>query len=319
MKAELTRDLVESLNDSIKQEYAQTINDFMFTLVENALSDIEAKSPFIKMDKCVMVPVDEVYLGSFCQLSEYNYYVGIDNPEIAFNSQKKRNWWKYVWREFKAAWRIGRKKKYKKKKKGEPEEVKPVTFDKYTINDLKHDLVNKMANYLQETSMIYEYNDHISLVGTDDFGTGVKVNLFVCYFETNTNTFKMYRESKNKFVDINFANRYTNLDKKLEWVGDMFVNVAKLLNSVYAKTYGVVPNQVIVESLLYQCPNNLFDKNDVYKSFVDIANYIRFRDPRTWVSICDESTPLLQDKLVQMTGSSPDFSRIINMLDNFKY
>ena len=317
MKAKkLSRELVESLNDSSKQEYAVKLNDFVARLVTSAIRDIEEKSPFIKLDKCVFTPVDEVYLGSFCQLSEYNYYLGIDNPEIAFNSTKKRNWWKYVWKQFKSAWRLRRKKRRRKK---DPPEPKPITFEKYKITDFKNDLMMKMAPYLQETTMLYDFPDHVSLYGPDDFGTGVKVNIFVCYFESETRTLKLYRESKNKFVDIHFQNRFNNLDKKIEWVGGMFINMAKLLNQTFAKFYGYVPSQVIIESLLYACPNNMFIKDDVYKSFVNIANYIRFKDPKTIVSICDETTPFLKDNLVLLTGSSTDYSKLVKMLDTFKY
>ena len=308
--------MIESLNESSKEEFAKGINDIVFALVENAIEEISQKSPFVKVEKCALIPVNEVYLGAFCQQSEFTYFLGIDNPQIATNSRKMKNWWKYVWTEFKASWRIGRRKKYKKNKK--EDEVKEISFDKYQLSDFKHDLVNKIAKQITESSIVYEFRNSLSIIGNEDFGTGVKINIYVCAYDEKTNTFKILKNARNKFVAFNFGNRYANLDKKREWCGDMFVNMAKLLNIIYSKRYRKVPNQIIVESLLYNCPNSLY-VNDLYQTFVNVTNYIRFMDPKRFVSICDENTKLFDDKIVSVTNATVDYGRIISMLDVFKY
>ena len=114
MKSELNKELIESLNDSSKESFANDINEIVFALIGNAIEAISEKSPFVKAEKCALIPVNEVYLGAFCQQSEFTYFLGIDNPQIAINSRKMKNWWKFVWTEFKASWRIGKRKKYKK-------------------------------------------------------------------------------------------------------------------------------------------------------------------------------------------------------------
>ena len=316
MKSELDRELVENLNESVDNDFIKKLNTTVYGLVETALAEIEEKSPFIKVDKCVLIPVDETYTGAFCQQSEYTYFLGIDNPTIAFNTTRKRNWWKHLWKTFKSYWRIGRKKR--KPKKGE-KEAAPVTFEKYQIKDLKADLILRMANYMQETSVAYEFNNHITLVGPEDFGPGVKINIVVCYYEGKTNTFKLYSASKNKFIDYNFGSRYELLDQKRAEVGEMFVNMEKILNQIFSKAYGYVPNQMIVESLLYSAPNNLFVDKDVYQTFVNIANYIRFKDPRKIPSIAYPDKMFLKDKFTFLIGSTVDYSRIVTMLDRFKY
>ena len=316
MKSALDRELVENLNESVNQNFAETLNSVVYNLVETALGEIEQKSPFIKLDKCVMIPVGETYTGAFCQQSDYTYFLGIDNPTIAYNTTKKRNWWKHIWKTFKSYWRIGRKKK--KKKKNEQEYV-PITFEKYQIKDLKADLILKMSNYMQETSVAYEFPNQITLVGPEDFGPGVRVNIVICYYEGKTNTFKLYSASKNKFVDINFGSRFDAIDQKRNEVGEMFVNIAKIINQVFSKSFGYVPNQLIVESLLYSVPNNLYVDDDVYQTFVNVANYIRFKDPRTIPSIANPDKTFLKDKLTSLIGATTDYSRIVGMLDRYKY
>lgn len=315
MKNQLNREFVEELNQSNNQGFAEKLNNIIFGVVENALTELSEKSPFVKKEHCVLIPVDETFLGSFCQLSQYTYILGIDNPQIAFNSKKRRNWWSYVWREFKASWRIGRKKKYKKRENVNT----PVPFDKYRISDFKHDLMNRIANNISDTSVVYEYPFNLMIIGNDDFGLGVKVLIYVCYFEGKTNTFKLYNAPKNKFIDVNFGKRFENLNAKIKMCGQSFVDIVKLFNTVFSKKYNRIPNQVLVESMIYSCPDTLFDDKDIYKTFVNIANYVRVMDSSSFVSICDEQKPLFEDKIIKIAKCQTDYGRIIAMLDNFKY
>ena len=320
MKNLLNREIIEGLNSSSNENFAENVTSTVFSLVSDAIEKICIKSPFVQLEKCNIIPVNEIYLGAFSQLSEYSYFLGVENTEIEFNSKVKKNWWKYLWREFKASWRIGRKKKYKKKKRGEEEAKKtPVTIEKYKVSDLKKDLMYRLADQITETSMVYEFPYCLSLVGSDDFGTGVKINIYVTIYDASTDTYKLYKESKNKFISVNCGKRYENLDKKYGACGAMFVSMAKIFNSLFSKIYDKIPNQIVLESLLANCPDVLYDKNDVYKTFVNVANYIRIRNPKTFTSICDSSKTLFEDPLVFRTNAQADYGKIINMLDRFKY
>lgn len=315
MKNQLNRDLIESLNESNNQEFATKVNEFVCNLVGTAITDISAKSPFVRPEKCIILPVNENYLGAFSQLSEYTYFLGIENPQIELNSKSRKNFWKNLWREFRASWRIGRKKYKKKKEKNRAEFV---TVDKYKLSDLRADLSSKMSNYLQESSIIYQYPNHISMIGKDDFGTNVKVNIFVCCFDFKTNIFKLYNQSKNKYFSVDFGMRYENLDKKVEEIGEMFVNMIKIFNALFSKAYNKIPNQILVESLIFNCPNKLF-VSDVYQTFVNVTNFIRLGNPQSFLSICDTSKNIFEEKLITATTAQTEFIKIVNMLDSFKY
>ncbi len=317
MKNLLNKDLIEGLNASSNQDFQEKVNTLVFQLVNSVIEDLSEKSPFIQADKCVIFPANEVYLGTFSQLSEYDYFLGIDNLQIQMNSKLRKNHLKYIWREFKANWRIGRKKKYKKRK---DELIAPLgEVGKYKISDFRHDIVSTLAEKLSESSLIYENSNSISLVGSEDFGSNVRINIYIGCFETQTKIFKLFIERKNKFFDVNFGKRFEILDFKVQTCGRMFVNMIKIFNALYAKRYNRVPHQVLVESMICACPEILFDKRDVYKSFVNVANYVRLVDPKSINSICDTSKTIFDDPIITKTGQQVEYSKIISMLDDYKY
>ena len=317
MKNPLDRQLIESLNESNNQEFLENVNSYVYDLMDNVMEEISQKSPFIRMDKCVLQPVNEISTGSFTQLSEYDYFLGVDNPQIESNSKTRKNFWKRAWREFKAAWRLGRKK-YKKTKESR-EGLSTQTSEKYKLNNLKHDLLKKTAEYLQPTSIVTEYSNYISMVGSEDFGTGVKINIYVCMYDSKNNLFKLYNDVKNKYKIVDFGKRFSNIDLKVQECGQMYLDMIKIFNAIFSKAYNRVPNQILIESLLFNCPNVLFDEDDVFKTFVNVANYIRLANPKSIASICDTSKNIFEEPLILGGNKQVDFSRVISMLDRFKW
>lgn len=315
MKSQLDRELIERLNESTNPEFIKRINQTVFNLVEQVVEDISLKSPFVTLKQCVLIPANEVYLGSFCQLSEYSYILAIDNNQMETNTKLKSNWWKFVWREFRASWRLG-KKKYKKKKNKQPTLD---TLERYTLGDFRHDVVATMCNYLQESSIVYEFKNYITLNGKDDFGTGVRINIYFSCYDISTGNILFFKENKNKFQILNFGKRFVNLEEKKANCGEIFVSMVKIFNSIYSKAYNKIPNQILIESLLFNCPNNLFIKNDLYQTFVNISNFIRFKNPKNFKSICDESKTIFEEPLIVLANQQFNFGKVINMLDKFVY
>lgn len=315
MKTELSRQLIESLNESSNAEFHDRVNDMVFNLVSQALSDLSEKSAFVVLDKCILLPVNEICTGATSQLSTYDYFLGIENPQIEMNTKTQKNFWKFAWREFRASWRLGRKK-YKMRKN---DKVSIEKLEKYQLSDFRHDLVDAMANHLTETTMLYERMRKISIVGREDFGSKVKINIFVSLYDSTKNSFKLYSENKNKFSEFSFGDRFENLENKKSTCKTAFTDMIKLFNVIYSKTYNRIPNQILIESLIYGCPNLLFKENDVFQTFVNVANFIRLEHPKEFKSICNENTTIFDDKLILGAGHQVEYGKIINMLDNFKY
>ncbi len=315
MKNQLNRELIESLSESNNQQFLKQINNTIFNLMSMVVEGVSMRSPFIRAEKCVLLPVNEIYLGAVSQLSEYDYFLGVENPQIEFNSKNKKNFWKIALREFKASWRLGRKK-YKKEKEAR---VVDTTIDKYKIADFRHDVVKQLAELLTPTSLISEHRQYVSIKGRDDFGANVKINIYVCVYDSHNNTFKLLNEVKNKYTIVDFGDRFKNLDYKKEPCGENFVKMVTILNALYSKNYNKIPNQILVESLVYNCPNLLFDKKDVYQTFINVINYVRLANPRDIVSICNANKNIFEEPLILGRGSQMEFSKIISMLDAFKY
>lgn len=318
MKSELNRTLVEGLNESSNKTFLDNVNNLVYNLISSAVENISQKSPFVTPQKCVLIPVNEIYTGAFTQLSEFDYFLGIDNPQIEMNTKTQKNFWKYIWKEFKASWRVGRKK-YKKRKHEKEQETLPQTIEKYQLSHFRHDVVNAVADFLSQSSIIYEYGRHFAMVGNEDFGTNVKINVYVASFDSKEETFKLYTAKRNKFTLVNFGSRFENLEYKTEACGNAFTDMIKIINSLYSKHYNRVPNQILVESLLFRCPNNLFDQKDVFKTFINVANYIRISSPTTFSSICNLDKTIFEEKLITDAGEQVQYSKIIKMLDTFKY
>lgn len=318
MKNHLDRNLVESLSESSKSEFSEKINEVVCSVVSDALNELCEKSPLVRMDKCLLMPVNETYMGAFSQLSEYTYFLGVDNVQIELNSTVKKNWFKYIWKEFKTAWRM-RKNKPKKKKKNEIEEIKhDFEPSKYRIIDLKSDLASKIANYVTESSLVTEKQDRITIIGNDDFGVGVRVNIYVCCYDSNKNIFKIYDQPHNKFINIDFGKRFENLDNLIQKHGQEFVDLAKVFNAIFSKKYDKIPSQIMIESLLFNCPEKLF-VGDLYQSFLNVTNYIRVKSPKSFMSICNPEISMYDDNIFLLSNGQIDFSRLMNALDDFQF
>lgn len=315
MKVEIDRDLIEGLNESSNRHFVEKVNDRVYELVANAVRDISEISPFVNPEKCVLVPANEAVTGAFSQLSEYDYFFGIENKQIELNSKTRKNFWKFVWREFKASWRIGRKKYKKEKKNAQP---KLESIDKYRLSDFQYDMTRKLADYLSETTLLFN-GDCISIVGKEDFGTNTKINIYVCCYDSKTDTFKMFNQTKNKYFDVCFGTRFELIEEKAKATDGQFVDMLKIFNALFAKNYNKIPNQILLESLLYNVPTKLFCKDDIYRTFVNVSNYLRISNPKNFVSICKGERSVFEEPLVIKSNSQVDFGKIVTMLDNYKY
>lgn len=315
MKRDLSKDLIEGLRDSTNLEFVNNLNFTVFSLVDQALKDLSNKSSFIQPEKAYFMPVNEIYTGATTSQSAYAYFLGIANTEIELNSTDKKHFFKNFWKRIVRAWKMSKKKK-KKKKKIEERSLTVVTKEKYTIDDLRNDFVYYLSNLISTSSIIYEYEDHIMVVGKEDFGTNVKINIYITMYDEKNGVFKMYNGRKNRYYDVDLNERFKNLANKMERC-ENFVNMIKIYNSIYSRAYSKVPNQILIESLVYNCPAVLFE-HDVYQTFLNVSNYIRMIDVDALRSICDNTKSIFKEKLIIDAGAQVEFAKLIRVLDSYK-
>ena len=315
MKRDLSKDLIEGLRDSTNLEFVNNLNFTVFSLVDQALKALSNKSSFIQPEKAYFMPVNEIYTGATTSQSAYAYFLGIANTEIELNSTDKKHLFKNFWKRIVRAWKMSKKKK-KKKKKIEERSLTVVTKEKYTIDDLRNDFVYYLSNLISTSSIIYEYEDHIMVVGKEDFGTNVKINIYITMYDEKNGVFKMYNGRKNRYYDVDLNERFKNLANKMESC-ENFVNMIKIYNSIYSRAYSKVPNQILIESLVYNCPAVLFE-HDVYQTFLNVSNYIRMIDVDALRSICDNTKSIFKEKLIIDAGAQVEFAKLIRVLDSYK-
>lgn len=316
MKRDLNKDLIEGLRDSTNVEFVDNLNYATFALVNQALIDLSNKSSYIQPEKAYLTPVNEIYLHAMTSQSKYTYFLGIANTEIELNSLDKKHYFKNLWKRFVRAFKMSRKKKKKKRKDKEITPTVSVTKEKYTIDELKNDFIYYLSNLISTSSIIYEYEDHISIIGKEEFGTNVKINIYITMYDEKNGIFKMYNARKNRYYEVDLNERFKNLDKKINSC-ENFVNVVKIYNSLYSKAYNKVPNQILIESLVFNCPDILFE-HDVYQTFLNVSNYIRMTDTDALRSICNNSKSVFKEKLIVDAGAQVEFARLLRVLDNYK-
>lgn len=309
----LSRDLIEGLRDSTSIKQIDKTNELVYGLMNEVLTSLAEKSAFIIPGKTVLQPVNEVYLRAICSKSEYNYFLGIQNKEIELNSLTKKHYFKNLWGDIKRAWRFSRKKRKKQK----ISEVTKVTSHNYTIENLKSDIVAEISNYVTASTIIYEYKRYISIVGKDDFGPNVKINIYVCLYDEKTNTYMLYNSKKNRFYNVNFKDRFSNLEEKVTACGENFVNMVKVYNSIYARKYDKLPNQILIESLLCACPDKLY-VSDLYQTFINVSNYIRLTDATNIRSVTDNGKSIFDDNLITDGNSQVDYVYLTRILDSYR-
>ena len=154
------------------------------------------------------------------------------------------------------------------------------------------------------------------VVGKEDFGTNVKINIYITMYDEKNGVFKMYNGRKNRYYDVDLNERFKNLANKMESC-ENFVNMIKIYNSIYSRAYSKVPNQILIESLVYKCPAVLFE-HDVYQTFLNVSNYIRMIDVDALRSICDNTKSIFKEKLIIDAGAQVEFAKLIRVLDSYK-
>lgn len=320
-KGQITQNLIESLSESVNDRFSERVQDTVYNVVSCAIEALSQKNGFIVPEKCVLIPVNETATGAFSQLSTFDFFLGIDNPQVGLNTKPRRAInWRYFWSEFRANFRVGRRKDKKKKAENQQAFVANNDVTKYGLSDFRHDLMFGLANFLTPSSVVYEHTNRVTIVGAEDFGTNVKINIYITLFSAESMQFRMFDESNGKFFVVDFGKRFDTLEEKKTACGEKNVtDMLKIFNAIYVRSANKTPNQILVESLVCGAPNQLFVDGDTYRTFVNLANYIRMTQPRSFPSVCDSERSLFDEPLVVKSGAQVQFSKLVRILDEYKF
>ena len=296
----ISRKLIESIADENVSEFAEATEEKIAALCSLAVTELSYSVPFVSVEKTILQPVNESFNGSTSAESEYIYFLGIESPQIEINCLQYNDWWKRFKDRFVYAWNASKKKKRRTKKK-KAEDSAPIQFDaeKYNLDKLVSDLQVAMSHNLSETSIVYNEGRFLRVIGIDDFGPKTKIFIYPVLYEDGD--FKFFISRKKGFYKINFTNREKLVSDKFERVGTNFVKMLKIMNALFrnsSRSY-ILPNQIYIESLLYNTPDELFAGDDIYSIFIKIINYLNFSNVSQFKSILNPDITLEKEKAVR--------------------
>lgn len=306
-KLKISKELITNIAEQENLKYINTISKKTNQILSVALKKMSTQVSYLTMDNIVLQPVNELMSGAFVDNSSFVYFLGIKNAQLEMNTGRKTPIWQSIKERLKYAWTnrkmYKRKRKKKKKKKEENNiDIKQQEFDpsKYTIYNLTEDLQNALTNYLSESSMIYINGNQLQIVGKDDFGSNTRIIIYVVNYDGEK--FKYYAGKKEGFKLIDIDSRLKCLENKIMTVGENFIKILKVFNSLYYNINGIMCNQIFMESILCSCPEDLFFGDDIYKVFVKIVNYLSIKTLKDIKSINNSQLTIFKDEICGNCG-----------------
>lgn len=300
-------------NDNI--EFTEKLQEKVANLLSVAIEELSQRVPFISLENAILQPFNETFNGAFTPMSKYVYLLGINSPQLESNSLNRSFSFKKFRDRFIKAWYDSKRKKSKRRKKKEEEEShKYNEFDptRYNLDNLRRDLQLAVAQNLSVTSIVYNSSDRLIIQGKDDFSSIAQIEIIPVIYDGEI--FKYFISKRKGFMPVNIEERLLNFNIKNEMVGENFYKVLKIFNNLFKTITKESVNQIFVESLLYNIPNDLFVGDNIYNVVVNIINYLSMTDVSNFVSIENKKEKIFKTKL---TGNSAAmFNRFMKNINN---
>ena len=258
-RLQITRELINSIANQDNKKFVKNINKTVNNVLAQAIDNLSSKVSYINLKNVALQPVNELISNAFVDNSNCVYFLGIENAQLELNTSKKMNFWRNFKERLKYAWEnrklFNRRKKKRriKKIKIEANSEKKVNFDpgKYNIYDLAEDMQYSVSNYLSETTIITLNDNSLHIVGKDDFGSNTAIIIYLV--SMNEKSFKYYAGRTKGFIEIDINKRIKLVNEKINLVGDNYIKMIKIFNSLFYNVNGFMPNQIFIESILIHC------------------------------------------------------------------
>lgn len=313
----ITSDLINNIASQENKKYIRNVNNLINQILGASVQDLSKKISFVTAKNVILQPVNELISGGFVDTSNFVYFLGIQNSQLELNTVKKLPFWQNFKEKIKIAWQnrkviYKRKKKHRKKEKPSDKVQKKEEIDlsKYTLYNLADDLQNTIINYLTETSMVYLNGNILQIIGKDDFGSNTKIYIYIVSYDGSN--YKYYAGRKKGFIEININSRLNRLSEKIDKVGENFIKILKIFNTLYCNTNGFACNQIFLESILYSIPDELYLGKDIYKVFIKIVNHLIIKSFKDIRSINNYDQTIFKDEVCG--NSMLGFNKMMNRI-----
>ena len=297
MRGNFDRRYIENLVSVKNNDYSDALQEKILNLVASAVEELSSRVPFISIENTIFQPFNETFNGAFTPMSKYIYLLGINSPQIEANSLNKSVNLKKIKQNFIDAWQNTKKRKSKRRKRKEEEESHKYTEfepEKYNLESLRRDLQLAIAQYLGETSIVYNTSDRLIIQGKEDFGSISQIEIIPVIYDGDY--FKYFVSKRKGYLNINMEERLINFNMKSEMVGENFFTILRVFNNLFRNVTKESLNQIFVESLLYNVPNELFEGKDIYQIVINILNYLSMTSVGDFVSIENKTEKIFKSK-----------------------
>lgn len=291
--------VVEEFSKPLSEEVATKAVAWTESVLVDILNEIKAKTSVVSSNYEFALMGDFIS-GATTVNSEIDIYIAFKSPQLEFNSikivdKKLRQFWvkiKRAWELSKEEKKNKKRKKSKKQSKITIQEVENIPSNKYSIIDLKKDILNRLLKALDEKSFVYVNNKSLKIVSRENFGVDINVYPVIA----SGDDYKLYNDYTAKFEEINFNQFKANLERKIRKAGETYIGITRVLKNMYFNINNYNPSPFFIESVLYNVPDDLFDGYSFYQVFIKVLNYLKNARPENFVSMLDKDKKLFSDK-----------------------
>lgn len=283
---------------STKQEPFKETLSLIFDYINIAMANITSRNKLITDYNLLLA--NELFTGTEIPKSNIDIFLELNAVSLELN-YKKNNEGEIkgrvvdFFKKFATNFKLSSKKEKKLKKvekKLKKDEQRILESDTYDVALFYKDLQLQLAKCAYKSTKICLGKNKITIYGKDEFP--IKINVYPIFLTGTKAT--LYNIKNKKEVQIAFFERFENVDAMNNLTKNLYKLQVRIFNNLYWNTFNSVPNQILIESLLYNVPLSIYTYN-LYETTVGIINYLKNSTLQEFVSICNTDIKLFDEKL----------------------
>ena len=273
------KEYIYTFSKQINPLYVDNIFEYICNILDNSLGALNSKMPIFSDYYYTVTNECKNYAET--QNSSIDIFMILKSPQLELSCS------------YQETKQTKKRKRRKNKKNKNEEEVVKNNIEKYTFKDFKINLLNELVKYFSKNTTITMHKLGYTIIGYEEIG--LKVNIYPVF--ANGENYKIFNTYSYKLTDINFGQRQENIDKKNNKTNGYFVMMLRIFNGLYSNIIGESLNQILIESILYNIPSNMYT-GDLYEMFIKIFNFININSLQNIKSITNENLDISKDKLI---------------------
>lgn len=297
----IDKSTIKNFAESKNDETALLGLNFATSLIENALSDIANRNPYVPANSEIF-PVGAFFSGTVLPSSTIELFVVISSPQIELNTHKLfKNKWKNFKERLKYAWKNRKKKKRKKKKKGS--EVAPEVNlyethkEDYNLAYFTRDFVHALAKEITQDDIVFSSGGVIIVQGKN-VPYRIKIRPVI---KKEDGKFLFYAPNKKALQEYNFDSYFENIEALVNQdFAEKFIELVLVFKGLYEHLMQDATKGFFIESLVANLPYSAFESDDVFENFVFSANYLINQQINKLFSIASPDKQIFKDELCQI-------------------